>query len=166
MAAVHSLFGENANPLEVVEQLAATEDWYFDRSADDELNLTVTGTWSDYHVCFNWHEELEGLHLACTFETKVPEAKCDDVTKLMTRINEQLWLGHFDLWRKEGAILYRNGLLLAGGAEVNQAQCETMLRLALEASERYYPAFQFVLWAGKDADKALEAALLETVGNA
>lgn len=166
MATVQSLFGETANPLEVVEQLAAAEDWYFDRSADDELNLTVTGSWSDYHVCFNWHEELEGLHLACTFETKVPESKCDDVTRLMTRINEQLWLGHFDLWRKEGAILYRNGLMLAGGAEVNQAQCETMLRLALEASERYYPAFQFVLWAGKDVEKALEAALLETVGTA
>ena len=139
MATVQSLFGETANPLEVVEQLAAAEDWYFDRSADDELNLTVTGSWSDYHVCFNWHEELEGLHLACTFETKVPESKCDDVTRLMTRINEQLWLGHFDLWRKEGAILYRNGLMLAGGAEVNQAQCETMLRLALEASATIRP---------------------------
>jgi len=166
MATVQSLFGENVNPLEIVEQLAADEDWCFDRSADDELNLTVAGTWSDYHVCFNWHQELEGLHLACTFEAKVPLVKCDDVTKLMTRINEQLWLGHFDLWRKEGAILYRNGLLLAGGAEANQAQCETMLRLAIEASERYYPAFQFVMWAGKSADEALEAALLETMGTA
>ena len=166
MATVQSLFGEHANPLEIVEQLATAEDWYFDRSADDEINITVAGNWSDYHVCFNWHEDLEGLHLACTFETKVPQSKCDDVTKLMTRINEQLWIGHFDLWRKEGAILYRNGLMLAGGAEVNQAQCETMLRLALEASERYYPAFQFVLWGGKDADTAIEAALLDTMGNA
>ncbi len=166
MATVQSLFGENVNPLEIVEQLAADEDWCFDRSADDELNLTVTGTWSDYHICFNWHQELEGLHLACTFEAKVPLVKCDDVTRLMTQINEQLWLGHFDLWRKEGAILYRNGLLLAGGAEANQAQCETMLRLAIEASERYFPAFQFVMWAGKSAEEALEAALLETMGTA
>lgn len=166
MATVQSLFGDHANPLEIVEQLAASEDWCFDRSADDELNITVAGSWSDYHVCFNWHEELEGLHLACTFEAKVPSSKCDDVTKLMTRINEQLWLGHFDLWRKEGAILYRNGLMLTGGAEANQAQCETMLRLAIEASERYYPAFQFVMWAGKTADQALEAALLETMGTA
>ena len=166
MTAVQSFFGEHANPLEIVEQLATAEDWHFDRSADDEINITVAGNWSDYHVCFNWHEDLEGLHLACTFETKVPQSKCDDVTKLMTRINEQLWIGHFDLWRKEGAILYRNGLMLAGGAEANQAQCETMLRLALEASERYYPAFQFVLWGGKDADTAIEAALLDTMGNA
>lgn len=166
MTTVQSLFGESVNPLEIVEQLAASEDWRFDRSADDELNITVAGSWSDYHVCFNWHEELEGLHLACTFDAKVPSAKCDDVTKLMTRINEQLWLGHFDLWRKEGAILYRNGLMLTGGAEANQAQCETMLRLAIEASERYYPAFQFVMWAGRSADQALEAALLETMGTA
>lgn len=166
MTTVAQLFSASVNPLEIVEQLATAEDWCFDRSADDEINITVAGNWSDYHVCFNWHEELEGLHLACTFDTKVPAARCDAVTRLMTLINEQLWLGHFDLWRKEGAILYRNGLMLTGGAEANPAQCETMLRLALEASERYYPAFQFVLWAGKDPEAAIEAALLETMGTA
>jgi len=166
MATIHTLFGEAANPLEIVERLATAEDWHFDRSADDEISLAVAGSWSDYHVCFNWHEDLEGLHLACTFDAKVPSSKCDDVAGLMARINEQLWLGHFDLWRKEGAILYRSALLLAGGAEANQSQCETMLRLALETSERYYPAFQFVMWAGKDADEAIEAALLDTVGHA
>jgi hypothetical protein len=30
----------------------------------------------------------------------------------------------------------------------------------------YYPAFNFVIWAGLDAEKALESALLETVGEA
>jgi hypothetical protein len=40
------------------------------------------------------------------------------------------------------------------------------LRLAVEACERYYPAIQFVLWAGKSAEEAIAAAMFETQGNA
>ncbi len=166
MATAHSFLEDTSNPLEVVEQLATSEDWYFDRSADNELNLSVAGTWADYHLCFNWHEDLEGLHLACTFDATVPDERRTEVSRLMAQINEQLWLGHFDLWHKEGAILYRNGLLLSGCAEMNEAQCETMLRMALEVSERFYPAFQFVMWNGKNADEAMQAALLEPMGEA
>ena len=53
-----------------------------------------------------------------------------------------------------------------GGAGTNDAQCETLIRLAIEACERYFPTFQFVIWAGKSAEQALEASLLETVGEA
>jgi hypothetical protein len=166
MASVQALLEEPSNPLEIVEQLAVSEDWQVDRSAENELNLTVAGGWADYHICFNWHEEIEGLHLACTFDATVPEDRRSEVSRLLGQINEQLWVGHFDLWQKEGAILYRNGLLLSGCAEITEAQCEMLLRIALEASERYYPAFQFVMWGGKDAEAAMESSLLEPMGEA
>ena len=37
---------------------------------------------------------------------------------------------------------------------------------AIESCERYFQAFQFVVWAGKDAVEALEGVLFETVGEA
>ena len=40
------------------------------------------------------------------------------------------------------------------------------LAAALEACERYYQAFQFVVWAGKSASEALDAILFETSGAA
>ena len=85
---------------------------------------------------------------------------------LVSLINEQLWLGHFDLWASESVVMYRHGLLLAGGAEPTQGQCEVLMTTALEACERYYQAFQFVLWAGKPAREALDAVLFETQGEA
>ena len=81
-------------------------------------------------------------------------------------INEQLFMGHFDLWRQDGALMFRNGLLLNGGAKATSEQCEAMLFMALEACERYYPAFQFVIWAGKSAEEAIAACLIDTVGEA
>jgi hypothetical protein len=32
--------------------------------------------------------------------------------------------------------------------------------------ERFYPAFQYVVWGGKSASDALAAAMIETVGEA
>jgi hypothetical protein len=46
------------------------------------------------------------------------------------------------------------------------AQCETMLAAAIHACERYYPAFQFVVWAGKSAAEAMGAAMFDTDGEA
>jgi hypothetical protein len=62
-------------------------------------------------------------------------------------------------------LLYRHGLLLAG-AKTHVSQCEALLRGALEACERYYQSFQFVVWAGKSSEDALAATMLETEGQA
>ena len=42
----------------------------------------------------------------------------------------------------------------------------SLLSTALETCERHYQAFQFVVWAGKDARTALEAIMFETAGEA
>jgi hypothetical protein len=36
----------------------------------------------------------------------------------------------------------------------------------VEAAERYFPAFQFVVWAGKTARDAVDAVMFETAGEA
>ena len=61
---------------------------------------------------------------------------------------------------------FRYNNLAIDGAVANDAQCETLIRLGVEACERYYPAVQYVCWAGKSANAALESSLLETMGEA
>jgi hypothetical protein len=155
-----------SNPLEVVEHMAATNDWSFERAGEDEITLLVGGKWTDYQVSFTWMHDIEALHLACAFEFKVPERSRAEAQQLMSMINEQLWVGHFDLWMKDGLIMYRHALVLAGGVSATGPQCEAMLGTALDASERYFPAFQFVVWAGKSAREALDAAMFQTAGEA
>ncbi|MCX5515643.1 hypothetical protein C3941_06665 [Kaistia algarum] len=155
-----------ANPLDRVENFAAANDWSFERSADDEITISVGGGWCDYHVSFSWMEDMEAVHLACAFDLKVTEPRKLEVMRLLSLVNEQLWIGHFDLWSKEGVVMYRQTLLLAGGAEPNSAQIEGLLENAVESCERYYQAFQFVVWAGKSAAEALETVMFETVGEA
>jgi hypothetical protein len=154
------------HPLDVVERLASLRDWIFDRAETDEMSVTVAGTWAEYNVAFSWIEDVEALHVAAAFDLKVPERRRVEVMQLIALVNEQLWVGHFDLWRSENVVMFRHALLLAGGAEPKPGQCEVMLKAATDACERYYQAFQFVIWAGKSPREALDAVLFETEGEA
>jgi hypothetical protein len=158
--------GARTNPLDVVERLAAVNDWTFERAGDDEITILVNGRWSDYQVSFTWMDEIEALHLACAFDLKVPDRRQADVQQLIALVNEQMWIGHFDLWTKDGLVMFRHALVLAGGTEASGKQCESVLTTALDSCERYFPAFQFVLWAGKLPREALDAAMFETSGEA
>lgn len=88
-----------------------------------------------------------------------------EIYRLVAQINEQLWLGHFDVWTQDGLIMFRQGLML-NGAVATPRQCEALLKAALEACERYYQAFQFVVWAGKESREALVSTMFQTEGQA
>ena len=148
----------------VVQEMAAKARGEGD--VGDAITLSIAGRWADYHISFQWMDELEALHLACAFDLKVPESRRPEVLRLLAVVNEQLWVGHFDLWPDQGMVMYRHALLLAGGATASGRQCEALLKAAVDAAERYYPAFQFVIWAGKTAREAMDATLFETVGEA
>lgn len=154
------------HPVDVVERIASHKSWIFAREGDDEISITVTGGWTDYQISFTWLEDVESLHLACAFELKLNERRRTEIINLIALINEQMWVGHFGLWEEERVILFRHTLLLTGGVEPTQEQCEAAVQAGIGACERYFQAFNFVLWAGKTAREALATALFETLGEA
>ena len=157
-----------SHPVDVIEQIAAINDWTFERAGDDEITISVSGGWADYHVSFSWMEDREAIHLACAFDLKVPETRKLEVMRLITSVNEQLWIGHFELWASSGLVLFRHATLLEGeeGGVLTLQHAETLVEAAIEECERFYPVFQFVLWAGKTPQEAIAAALIETQGEA
>ena len=166
MSLIEFISDSTSNPLQVVEDVASVNSWAFERSGDDEITILVKGRWTDYQVCFTWMPDIEALHLACTFDMKIPDARRGEVQRLVAMINEQLWIGHFDIWMQSGLIMFRQALPLNGGLTATNLQCEAMLAGGVDASERYFPAMQFVVWAGKSAREAMEAAMFDTEGEA
>jgi hypothetical protein len=157
---------DTLHPVDIIEHIALINDWSFERDQADEISISVRGSWGDYHVTFTFMQELESLHIASSFALRVPQARKAEVQKLIAKINEQLWIGHFDNHQKEEVIMFRHSHLLSGGADISPLQCEALLRSATDACDFYYQAFQFVLWAGKDANFALSSVMFETKGQA
>ena len=155
-----------ANPVDAIEDVAQGRDWSFRRFADDEIALDLVGAWTRYEASFAWLEAHEALHVTCAFDLAIPSERFDEALRLVSQVNEQLVLGHFELWQGDGVVMFRHALPLHGGAEATGDQIEALAAHALDACERHYQAFQFVVWAGKSASDALESVLFETVGNA
>ncbi len=155
-----------ANPLDIVEQFVVANDWPFDRRSDEEMAVEVPGRWCDYSLYFAWREDVGALHLTCAFDMKVQPGKRQAIYELMALLNEKLWIGHFGLWADDGIPMFRHSVLIRGQAGTSPEHIEDTVDIALSECERYYPAFQFVVWGGKSPGEAIAASLLDTVGEA
>jgi len=154
------------NPLDIIEQIVASNEWAFDRRSDEEMAVEVPGKWCDYSLFFSWCGEISALHFSCAFDMKVPANRRAAIFELLAVANEKLWLGHFGLWSEEQVPVFRHSMLLRGARGASVESLEDLVDIALTECERFYPAFQFVLWGGKSAQEALASAMLECVGEA
>ena len=158
--------GERSHPVDAIEALAHGRAWAFERGCDDEIAIRVEGAWTQYDIAFAWLEEHQAIHASCAFDQPIPAGRLDEALRLVAAINERLVLGHMEAWAKDSLVTFRHALPLHGGVEPTDAQVEALLAHALEACERHYQAFQFVVWAGKSALDALDSVLFDTVGEA
>ena len=154
------------NPIDLVEEIVTANEWAHDRTGEDELLVEVTGRWCEYRLYFAWQEEIGALHFACGFDMKVPKLRRAAVYELLALINERLWLGHFDLASDDNSPSFRQAVLLRGAAGASVEQIEDLVDIALNECERFYPAFQLVVWGGKSAEDAITAAMIDPVGEA
>ena len=154
------------NPLELLVEIVGANDWAYERSNSDELAVEINGRWCNYRLFFIWQAEIGALHFSCVFETRIHQESFKPVYALLAAINEKLWLGHFDLSSEDGMPMFRHTLLLRGAGPASVEQLEDLVDISVSESDRYYPAFQFVIWGGKTPKEALDAALIEVVGEA
>ena len=156
----------DGNPVDLIEAVAHLNSWPFERDGEDEIRLGVEGHVGTYHLSFSWMDEVEALHLGCAFDLDVPKGRTDELSRLLTLINGQILMGHFDHWERESAVVFRQSLLLSGGVEPSTEQVEQLLACALEACECYRPACCFVSRSELDAREAMDAVIFETHGRA
>ncbi len=161
-------------PIDMLERYFASHHWAFERAGDDEIVATVKGSWTDYELRAMWRDDERVLQFVgltgITLPDKADAATRGAVYEVLGLVNEQLWLGHFELWSADGTVLFRHAMLVDGdpGEEpaLSLSQAEALVDAAIDECERYYPVFQFVLWGGKKPAEALAAALLDTMGEA
>jgi hypothetical protein len=155
-----------ANPLDTLEQIVSANDWAFDRRSDSEMAAEAPGRWCDYGLYFSWSHEISAMHFTCAFDMKVPEKRRAALHELLALANERLWIGHFGIESDDGIPVFRHAVLLRGSPAASTESLEDMVDIAITECERFFPAFQFVLWGGKTPQDALAAAMLECVGEA
>jgi hypothetical protein len=159
---------DDGAPIEVLEQYFEARGWSCERTAEGEIVASATGSWAQYELRGVWRPEDQVLQFLAFPDIKVGPERRAAVFESLSLINEQLWLGHFELWSSSGLVVFRHSTILdaRGGDGLSLDQAEAIVEAAVEECERFYPVFQFVLWGGKSPTEALSAALIETHGEA
>lgn len=149
------------NPVDLVEALVSAREWACERRGDTEIAAQMAGQWCDLQFWFAWRPDTRALFVTCALDMRVPRPRRDAIYPLLAGINERLWCGHFELWSKEGWPTFRHTLIGGGKAPMALGVLEEVIDTARTECDRYYPAFQFVLWGGEDAEGAIAASLVE-----
>jgi hypothetical protein len=153
------------DPLDVVEHVLTAENLEFDRTAEGDLAFALTGDWKDYELWFAWRPEADCLQLCLSLDVRITKAKKNPAYELVSLINQRVWLGHFEVWAGEAEIVFRHAMPLPTGERPTLAQAASMIDAAVEAADRFYPAFDFML-KGKTPSDAMAACMFDTAGNA
>ena len=77
---------------------------------------------------------------------KIRDDSYDSLCNLINIINRQLCFGHFELWMEDGWIIFRNSIFAKYEKASLQDQISQIFSLSISECEKYYPAFQFLLF--------------------
>ena len=153
------------NPLDVVEEIIYLKQWSCSRANDYELVSEIQGNCL-YRLYIVWSEKINAISLTITFDLKVPQAYKHPIFELLSLINENLWMGHFDITSRTGIPAYRNTFLISNKDIENIRIMEDIVDIGINDCEKFYPSFQMVLWEDCSPNTAAATCLMETKGRA
>ena len=154
------------HPIDLVETVAEAHEWDFDRVGDDQIAMVVEGQWRSYSVTLAWSDCDETLRLVSCFPMEPPAESLPRLYEVLNLANDACWAGNFTFWRDDALMVFRYGLVLAGGATAQASQIDHLVAEAILAGERFYPAFQLVCWGGRAPADAMQIAFARAYGHA
>ena len=157
---------DDAAPVEMLASLFTARGWPCELVSDDEMTGEVQGSWANYQLRAIWRPEDGVLQFLCLPDIRVTDDKRAAAYELLCLVNEQMWLGHFDIWSSGDVLLYRHGALLGDHGRLSIDMAQALVESAIDECDRFYPAFQFVLWGDKSPRAALDAAMVDAAGEA
>ena len=166
MRAQAASFETGADPLLAVEAAAEGLGWSALRSAPEELLLAAALPSLNVQFSVQWLAGEELLQITAMWDMRIPRERRAAAAALVQLVNTRLPLGHFELWDDDGVVVLRHAQMALPGSGADEEQATRLLQRLSEACARYHPAFQFVVWAGKEPRAALDACLFETLGEA
>jgi hypothetical protein len=158
---------DSSGPIDMLESWFDAHGWTHERLGDEEIVASTAGSWGQYELRGVWRDDDRVLQFLAFPDVKISDHQYAALYETIGLINEQLWLGHFELWSSNGALLFRHAVLLEGDEpSLSLEQAEAVVETAIDELDRFYPVFQFVMWGGKSPAEAIAAAMVETQGEA
>lgn len=158
---------DTSNPLDMVEDFVAGKGWACARHDDDLMTVVVQGQKEPLEICMEWQDEFSALLFACSVPLEIKEEQYDIAARALEHINQNMWMGHFDLSNKGKFPTFRYTLLCRLiPASVAVEIVADILEIALSECHRFHGTFQLIHTGDARLQDNLQAAIFDTVGEA
>ncbi|MAN65962.1 MAG: YbjN domain-containing protein [Parasphingorhabdus sp.] len=157
---------EGIDPLDRVEEALEIAGWQHERDEEGTIQAVAETRWGDMGALFAFRPEPAAIHFSVTLDIKPVADKRRQLSELIIMANERLWLGHFDYWADEGVVIFRYTFSMMDRDEASLGEIRSTIAAAVSAVDRFVPAFNFLIWAGKSPREAIDAVMFETQGEA
>ncbi|MCB1562066.1 MAG: YbjN domain-containing protein [Alphaproteobacteria bacterium] len=153
------------NPLDRVEDVLDSNSWVFNRVSDEELIVQVKGKYCAYRLFFIWQDDMDALQFCCQYDLHVTPGNFERAASVLMSINENLWMGHFDIPKDTRIPTFRKTSLFRGlDNAVSAGQIEDLVDISLAQCERFYTAFYLLSEVRVANDQTLTLALMDAKG--
>ncbi len=161
------IFSDVSNPLDSIEEVMAHHDWSFERPHDHELMVQISGRYGVYSMTFLWQEEHSAMQFFCEFDLQIPKERYDMTSRVIREMNENLWLGHFDVPDDSRVPYFRHTTLFRGMNHTSGTDhIADLIEVALAECEKNYNVFNMLSSSIFLNDSLLTLALADTDGEA
>lgn len=160
------LIEEGVNPLDSVEEMLCDNNWIYSRTDDNCLTVQVKGKTCNYQLSFLWQRNLSALQFTCKFiDLAVKPDNMAMAAASLIDMNEETWMGHFEISKGDLKPSYRQTCLMKGySISDDNEYFEDLIDISLAHCERYYPVFHILSKESNANSENLSLALMETAG--
>jgi hypothetical protein len=116
-------------------------------------------------LLFVWQEDLDALQFFASYDIEIKPDNMGPAACALMLVNENLWMGHFEIPRDTRKPRYRHTCLMRGqNKNASSDHLEDLLDISMIQCERYFSLFQLLNTMDDPDDKMLALALMETRG--
>lgn len=163
----YDLENPEGSPLDMFEEMAEEKGWPYTRHDANSLTLSVKGQSSSYDIELEWQDEFSAVLLGCHINAPVKTEYRPASAEILQKVNENLWLGHFDLCNDTHRPMFRYTLMLRLVPPAVAIEMITdTIELAMAECDRFYMPFSMLSAGDVRLQEVLHAAIFETVGEA
>lgn len=131
------------------------DNWHYEElPGESAIRFGFTGKNARYDCFGRANEDHEIFVFYTIVPVRVPEAQRNTVAELLARINYGLNIGNFEMDMSDGEIRYKTSIDVEGG-ELTARMVETLIAVNISTTDRYFPSFADVLYAGTEPAEAV-----------
>lgn len=155
----------NTDFIDMAEDVATKMDVLCSRT-DNEITIKLKN--GKFFLLAMVDSEHDLMTFICDLQLKVPKSKQASILKAISRVNERIWVGHFDFITAKECIVYNLTIPFLSYFTIDRQLVEFLYRTIADDCDKFYNYFLTIIHdkrKGSDA-LALQALFVDTCAEA